>query len=248
MSAPYASFRSPAPKLAVLGADITDFAGFLQKLPDGVDVSAPILSRSFQLLSEASLERDQIHKIRDTPFPFPFAQVCSLMLIIWCLTLPMLLTVFVETTWIAAVGSFLGVGTLFAVNCVASELECPFDDTPNDLCLEYLKDNFTDTMAETMAWLAHRSTGNVAGSIGEKPTEQPWTMMEKHMRLNRELIRGGGEKEVDFVDNPVSSTGQYNFIPEEVKMRVTGSACGKSDVYVSTMKTMTRKRRIFWIH
>eukprot|EP01047_Picozoa_sp_COSAG01_P127794 COSAG01_NODE_57088_length_314_cov_1.195349_1_plen_39_part_01 len=39
------------------------------------------------------------------------------------------------------------------------------------------------------------------------------------MRLNRELIRGGGEKEVDFVDNPVSSTGQYNFIPEEVKMR-----------------------------
>ena len=58
---------------------------------------APILSRSFQLLSEASLEREQIFKIRDTPFPFPFAQVCSLMLVIWCLTLPIILAAFVET-------------------------------------------------------------------------------------------------------------------------------------------------------
>lgn len=211
---------------------------------------APILSRSFQLLSEASLEREQIFKIRDTPFPFPFAQVCSLMLVIWCLTLPIILAAFVETTWIAAVGSFLGVGTLFAVNYVASELESPFDDTPNDLCLEYLKDDFTDTMAEMMAWLAHRSTGNVAGSIGDKPTEKPWTMMEKQMRLHKEITTGEKEKEMELHsgNNPVSSAGQYNFIPEEVKMRVSGSACGKSDVYMSTMATMKAKRRVFWIH
>eukprot|EP01049_Picozoa_sp_SAG25_P000745 SAG25_NODE_27_length_21065_cov_19.427931_13_plen_197_part_00 len=45
------------------------------KLENGVDVPAPVLTRSFQLLSEASVGRDMLGKIQNTPFPFPFVQV-----------------------------------------------------------------------------------------------------------------------------------------------------------------------------
>jgi hypothetical protein len=60
-----------------------------------------------------------------------------------------------------AVLSFLGVGALFSINGIASELEDPFDDTPNDLALEYHVSNFTDFMTELMCWLGEKSDGNV---------------------------------------------------------------------------------------
>ena len=216
------------------------------QMKDGFDVPPPVLTRSFQLLSDAALERDQIEKIKETPFPFPFAQVCSLMLFIWCTTLPVVLATFVTTAWAAALVSFCAVVALFSVNAVASELESPFDDTPNDLCLEYIADQFTDTMAELMAWLAHRSAGNVAGSIGDEPTEKPWEMMEKQMKLHDELSTG--EKEV-MQDNPVgASTGEYNFIPEEVRMRVTKRSFQQPKYHMSTLEGMSQDKSIFWLH
>ena len=167
------------------------------------------------------------------------------MLLIWCLTLPVVLSTYIETTWIAALGSFLGVASLFSVNCVASELESPFDDTPNDLALEYFKDDFTDTMAETMSWLADRSIGNVAGSLGAEPTEKPWMMMEKQMDVHRELsARVAADK--DF-DNPVASAS-FNFIPEDVRMRVTRGQFTSSEITMSTFSRLTSKHGVFWLH
>lgn len=158
-------------------------AWVVRQMADEIDVPPPVLSRTFQLLSEASLERDHIHKIRDTPFPFPFAQVCSLLLLFWCLTLPVIVAVYVDFVWLGAAISFLGVLSLFSINGVSSELECPFDDTANDLSLEYFKDEFTDSMAEMMAWLAEKSNGNVAGSLEAKPAEEPWGLIKAQIAM-----------------------------------------------------------------
>lgn len=209
-------------------------------------MAAPILSRSFQLLSEAALERDQIHKIRETPFPFPFGQVCSLMLVVWVLTLPFVMAACITWPVAAAAMAFLSTASLFSVNTVSSELECPFDDTANDLCLEYLKDDFTDNMAEIMGWLAHRSEGNVAGSIGEKPQEEPWTMMQKQMQLHEDF-KVKTPRDMDVMENPATAGG-YNFIPEEVRMRVTRSVFRGEEVVMSSLKSRAKEKGTFWLH
>jgi predicted membrane chloride channel (bestrophin family) len=222
-----------------------------------VDVPAPVLSRSFQLLSEVSLEREQIHKIKATPFPFPYAQACSFLLLFWLVSLPVVVATFVEPEWLAATISFLGVLSLFSINGVSSELECPFDDTPNDLSLEYYKDDFTDAMAETMSWLSDDSEGNVAGSIAAAPDEKPWAMLEKQLEMRERVASQGkvgrekdaGSPESTRHANPTSTKGtQLNFIPEEVRMRVTRSWTGRSELEMSTLDEYRRKKGIFWLH
>jgi hypothetical protein len=44
-----------------------------------VDAAPPVLSRSFQVMSEVQLAMNQAQKIQTTPFPFPFVQVRPLM-------------------------------------------------------------------------------------------------------------------------------------------------------------------------
>jgi predicted membrane chloride channel (bestrophin family) len=82
----------------------------------GIDVSAPVLSRTFQLMSDTSLAHDHTHKIADTPFPFPFAQACSLLLLVWCVTLPVMVTIYADVLVLRAALSFIGVLSLFSIN------------------------------------------------------------------------------------------------------------------------------------
>ena len=46
--------------------------------------------------------------------------------------------------------AFLGVAVMFSINAISAELEDPFDDTPNDLALEYHVANFTDFNFQTV--------------------------------------------------------------------------------------------------
>merc|ERR1719389_963682 len=58
-----------------------------------LDAPAPIVTRVFQELSTGMLGFNQAHKVAMVPFPFPFAQMVSLLLLVLYCMLPFYLDV-----------------------------------------------------------------------------------------------------------------------------------------------------------
>ena len=194
------------------------------------------------------MERDQVKKIRDTPFPLPFAQVCSLLLLFWCLTLPVIVAIYVNHTFFGSAISFLGVLSLFSINGISSELECPFDDTPNDLPLEYYCDEFTDSISEMMTWLEKPTEGNIAGVLKSQPSSKPWGLVKVQNDLKLEAgkkkqreMEGADKKaelrektHMDFDDNPAA----HEDLPlnvDTIRMRVTTGRFKAPTTVVNTL-------------
>merc|ERR1711939_278762 len=99
----------------------------------GIPVPPPICTRLFQELSNGMLGFNNANKIHNTPFPFPYAQLITLALMILTLTCGFVMNVFVKSSFWAALFSFLAVAGYYAINEVAIELEDPFGDDANDL-------------------------------------------------------------------------------------------------------------------
>jgi len=107
----------------------------------GLAVPAPICTRLFQELSNGMLGFNNAAKIHDTPFPFPYAQLITLALLILTLTCGFVMNVFVTSPYWATLFSFVAIAGYYAINEVAIELEDPFGDDANDLPLNtYQKD------------------------------------------------------------------------------------------------------------
>jgi len=72
-------------------------------------------------------------KIKSTPFPMPYAQLCKVFIIAFCLTVPFpIATIF---DWFAAAPTALIAFGFFGIDEVAIQLEDPFGDDDNDLPL-----------------------------------------------------------------------------------------------------------------
>ena len=109
-------------------------------------------------------------------------------------------------------------------------------------CL-WLQDEFTDSMAEMMAWLAEKSDGNVAGALGAKPTEEPWGLIKAQIAMR--ASHGGKSLETE---NPVEGGESHSYIPAEVRMRVTRSRFSGATTVVSTLDKYRTQKGIFWLH
>lgn len=112
----------------------------------GLWVPPPVLSRPYQNLNDGHLAFAMCKKIRDTPFPFPYAQLMSFLLVLFCLSFPFVAAWAVPAQdnwpWKARILSFLVCLSLFALNEVARELEVPFHVAHNDINIEELHDEF----------------------------------------------------------------------------------------------------------
>ena len=119
----------------------------------GLGVVPPVLSRPYQNLSDGHLAFGMCKKIRDTPFPFPYAQLMKFLLVIFCLSFPFVSTWAVPAqdngVWDARILSFVICLSLFALNEVARELEVPFHVAHNDINIEELHDEYL-SMLETL--------------------------------------------------------------------------------------------------
>ena len=58
----------------------------------GVDCPPPVLSRPYQNLSDGHLAFGMCKKIRDTPFPYPYAQLMRILLYMFALSFPFVAT------------------------------------------------------------------------------------------------------------------------------------------------------------
>lgn len=100
-----------------------------------LNIPAPILTRVFQTLSRGFVNLLNAKKITDTYFPFPYAQLLSMLLLLHVVLTPMMISCLVYSKPWAMVFSFLPVFGTFCLNYVAIELENPFGADDNDLPL-----------------------------------------------------------------------------------------------------------------
>jgi len=120
---------------------------------DGLGVDAPVLSRFYQLISDGMLGFRQTRKLEDIPFPFPYTQAITVMLAVFTLTFPVLLSRFANeetnTGWVGPSISFITVTSYAALHKVARVLEDPFVHPPNDLPANALQMAFNGRLLST---------------------------------------------------------------------------------------------------
>mmetsp|Transcript_11598 Transcript_11598/g.22820 ORF Transcript_11598/g.22820 Transcript_11598/m.22820 type:complete len:796 (-) Transcript_11598:1754-4141(-) len=107
-----------------------------------------ILSRAFQVQTNANMYFNNARRISETPFPFPFVQLTSMMIHTWAILTPIIMASFFPTSYVLA-GAIAGASTwiLVAVNETAAQLELPFEPSVNNLPTVYYTVAFDDDMS-----------------------------------------------------------------------------------------------------
>eukprot|EP01025_Chloroclados_australasicus_P009970 TRINITY_DN13879_c0_g2_i10.p2 TRINITY_DN13879_c0_g2~~TRINITY_DN13879_c0_g2_i10.p2 ORF type:complete len:252 (+),score=12.30 TRINITY_DN13879_c0_g2_i10:727-1482(+) len=125
----------------------------------GFNVPGPLVSHLFTVMSEGMLAFEHCRKLNHTPFPFPWAQMVLILMLLHMLTVPVMICAFIRDTYIAIVLSFMAVQTYWALNEVARELEDPFmAPDPNDIPFTQLQLLFNERI---IAY--YNSVGNYPG-------------------------------------------------------------------------------------
>ena len=114
---------------------------------EGLRVPPPVLSRVYQTLSDGMLGFNQADKLAKTPFPMPYAQMLTVLLLVFNVTLPVMIAGNVNALWLALVMNVVSVMAYQGLNETARELEDPFKPTHlNDLGLPLLQAEFNSKL------------------------------------------------------------------------------------------------------
>jgi len=129
-----------------------------------ITVAPPILSRSFQEVSRGSVALTRARDMTEIPFPFPYVQlVTTILMIHGCLT-PILMQVVLDSQAACAIVTFLSAFVFWGMNDIAAEIESPFGNDANDLPLYRLQEDFN---ASLWALLERRSQAPATFSFTE---------------------------------------------------------------------------------
>lgn len=100
-----------------------------------LQIEAPILARFFNEISRGMTCVNQARNLTDIPFPFPYAQMLSVMLMIQTICSPLMASQLLQSEFWAPFLTFISVLAFWATNYTAVEIESPFGDDANDLPL-----------------------------------------------------------------------------------------------------------------
>jgi len=128
-----------------------------------ISVPPPILSRIYQTLSRGFVNLLNAKKIKDVRFPFPYAQVIAVLLLLLAIFTPFAMTSMLPHGGWCTVGTFVPVFGLLCLNYTAEELEMPFGEDHNDLPLTH----FQAEMNSSLLMLIHECSDHVA-AIGSR--------------------------------------------------------------------------------
>ncbi|CAE7024865.1 unnamed protein product, partial [Symbiodinium sp. CCMP2456] len=115
-----------------------------------LDIPPPILSRVYQTLSRGFVNLLNAVKIKDTNFPFPWAQMIMILLVVHSVFTPCVVTSFMTSYQWAIPVTFVPVFGMFALNQVAAQLEMPFGQDDNDLPLEHFQKEMNQSLLQLM--------------------------------------------------------------------------------------------------
>eukprot|EP00928_Gymnodinium_smaydae_P096766 TRINITY_DN8612_c0_g3_i1.p1 TRINITY_DN8612_c0_g3~~TRINITY_DN8612_c0_g3_i1.p1 ORF type:complete len:618 (-),score=75.01 TRINITY_DN8612_c0_g3_i1:111-1904(-) len=96
-------------------------------------VPAPIVSRVFQELGRGMVNFNNVKKIKEFPFPFPYLQILNLLLVLQAVASPIANCFLVKNVYFASALTFFSVIGYWSINYIAQEIEHPFGTDPNDL-------------------------------------------------------------------------------------------------------------------
>lgn len=170
----------------------------------GINMPAPILSTVWQNISAGIANFEHCCYLQDTPFPFPWAQLIIVVLILWQVIVPFTvvtihnealgITVSIVTTWI-----------LWALNEVARELEDPFFAIPNDIALSRLQYQFNEMLlavaasagtnnGDELGWSVPETKWNAvpAPGQGDEAEKNGATSQQRTLSPNVSLLYNGG--------------------------------------------------------
>eukprot|EP00931_Biecheleriopsis_adriatica_P103040 TRINITY_DN77932_c0_g1_i1.p1 TRINITY_DN77932_c0_g1~~TRINITY_DN77932_c0_g1_i1.p1 ORF type:complete len:521 (-),score=58.55 TRINITY_DN77932_c0_g1_i1:33-1595(-) len=99
-------------------------------------IPPPILSRVFQSLSRGQVNLANCKKMINTLYPFPCAQLTAVLLCVYSVMTPLVMTTVCRHPFWACLLTFLPIFGAYTLNYIARELEMPFGDDANDLPLE----------------------------------------------------------------------------------------------------------------
>jgi predicted membrane chloride channel (bestrophin family) len=112
-----------------------------------LEVPPPILSRAFQELGAGMVTLTNARKVTDIPFPFPYAQVQTIMLLIFWVGFPYAsATVMLSSPYLASFATFLTMLVLFCTHYMALEIESPFGFKINNLPLKELMADYNNSL------------------------------------------------------------------------------------------------------
>lgn len=115
-----------------------------------LDTPPPIVSRVFQEVSNGMLGFNQAHKVAMVPFPFPFAQMVSLLLVMLYVALPCYIDMFTKNLVVTPIISFLLPVCYCGLNRIAIELEEPFGTDHNDVDIEIRHEEFLFMLVDVL--------------------------------------------------------------------------------------------------
>jgi len=104
----------------------------------------PILSRGIQELSLGQVALFDVKKITEIPFPFPYAQVLSSLIIVHSVITPVIASQACEGWFWAATVCFLVSFSTWSLLYIALEIDQPFGDDANDLPLRQMQQEFNE--------------------------------------------------------------------------------------------------------
>eukprot|EP00928_Gymnodinium_smaydae_P031548 TRINITY_DN23123_c0_g1_i1.p1 TRINITY_DN23123_c0_g1~~TRINITY_DN23123_c0_g1_i1.p1 ORF type:complete len:529 (-),score=69.21 TRINITY_DN23123_c0_g1_i1:223-1809(-) len=115
-----------------------------------IDVAPPILSRVFQELSRGIVNLNSCRKIKEIPFPFPYAQTITYMLTVHWLVTPVIASQFMHSAIGAAVACFFTVCAYWAPMYIGMEIDQPFGADANDLPVKVLQADFNRSLLQLL--------------------------------------------------------------------------------------------------
>ncbi|KAL1495587.1 hypothetical protein AB1Y20_016948 [Prymnesium parvum] len=162
----------------------------------GLAIPPPLLSRTYQVLSDGTAAAMQGRKVAHVEFPFALRQLLAVMITVFLGLAPICIGAFIDSYQLVAFLSLCTCVGYTALNEAARELEMPFGLDANDLNLTAYQRDFNEKLAQlldqTVPELGYIALVNRANS--EEAIESTNAVKENH---DRESTRFQGEVSTD---------------------------------------------------
>mmetsp|Transcript_24166 Transcript_24166/g.42679 ORF Transcript_24166/g.42679 Transcript_24166/m.42679 type:complete len:484 (-) Transcript_24166:195-1646(-) len=185
-----------------------------------LDAPPPIVTRVLQELSNGMLGFNQAHKVAMVPFPFPFAQMVSILLCFLYIVVPFYVDAFTQNIVVTPLISFVIPVAYHGLNHIAIELEEPFGLDYNDIDIEGRHTEFLQMLVDTIRQpiIPPVSKENsLEGRIRKGCTKRHQRILKEigsPMVLPKDLDQEGGGADVmsrDLADLVNGSMAAYNY-------------------------------------
>jgi len=194
----------------------------IRQTQGGLACSPPILSRFFQVLSDGHLGYSHCEKILESPFPFPYSQLITFLLLVHGVLFPVMCVAYIKNFWIGMPCAFVVSLAYHCVETVARQLENPFSDTPNAVRVTKLHCHFIFFLKTLESHFGQHPKTRRRGFIttpGHGDLRRKATGVSMDLRVSMLAMDPASASNLTLPDLPV-----LNSVPEQLEDELSGAA------------------------